>query len=150
MRELSDIYNISVNITSVSEGGYDTSHSTSARQERIEPMKHGKIEQIGSHRKQCRGMYDLLQEYVRAGIRLCLDGKEAEPGQVAATCLREGVSYMMDFIPDSSSSQKITEIDFNRIEGPGSFRSGSRMSVLPGRKLPGQSTDPPRDPGWCG
>ena len=82
-------------------------------------MKHGKIEQIGSHRKQCRGMYDLLQEYVRAGIRLCLDGKEAEPGQVAATCLREGVSYMMDFIPDSSSSQKITEIDFNRIEGPG-------------------------------
>ena len=29
-------------------------------------MKHGKIEQIGSHRKQCRGMYDLLQEYVWA------------------------------------------------------------------------------------
>lgn len=114
-------------------------------------MKHGKIEQIGCHRKQCRGMYDLLQEYVRAGIRLCLDGKEAEPGQVAATCLREGVSYMMDFIPDSSSSQKITEIDFNRIEGPGSFRPHNRTSVLSDRrKLQEPSTDPPRDPGWCG
>ena len=94
-------------------------------------------------------MYDLLQEYVRAGIRLCLDGKEAEPGQVAATCLREGVSYMMDFIPENSSSQKITEIDFNRIEGPG--RAQIRPSPLPGcRNMPDPSGDPPGSPGWCG
>ena len=149
MRKLSDIYNSSVSNIPVSEGGNDTSHCTSARQERIDAMKHEKIEQIGSHRKQCRGMYDLLQEYVRAGIRRCLDGKEAEPGQVAATCLREGVSYMMDFIPENSSSQKITEIDFNRIEGPG--RAQIRPSPLPGcRKMPDPSGDPPGSPGWCG
>ena len=81
-------------------------------------MKHDKIEQIGSRRRQCRGMYELLQEYARAGIRICLEGKEAEPGQVAATCLREGVSYMMDFIPEGSGSQKISEIDFTKIDGP--------------------------------
>jgi hypothetical protein len=42
-------------------------------------------------------------------------GKEAEPGLIAATCLREGVSYMMDFIPDNQSSQIISQIDFTRI-----------------------------------
>ena len=81
-------------------------------------MKHSKIEPIGSHRRQCRGMYELLQEYVRAGIRICLEGKETEPGQVAATCLQEGVSYMMDFIPEGKGSQKITRIDFTKIDDP--------------------------------
>ena len=74
-------------------------------------MRYEKIEQIGSHRRQCRGMYDLLREYARAGISLCLEGKEAEPGQIAATCLREGVSYMIDFIPENPDNQKITKID---------------------------------------
>ena len=75
-----------------------------------------KVEQIGSHRIQCRGMYDLLREYAKAGISLCLEGKEAEPGQIAATCLREGVSYMMDFIPEEPDGQKITMIDFTRVD----------------------------------
>ncbi len=75
-----------------------------------------KVEHIGSRRRQCRGMYDLLREYAKAGISLMLEGKEAEPGQIAATCLREGVSYMMDFIPDDPGSQKITKIDFTKIE----------------------------------
>ena len=86
-------------------------------------MRYEKVEQIGCHRRQCRGMYDLLREYARAGISLCLEGKEAEPGQIAATCLREGVSYMMDFIPEETEQQKITKIDFNRVdldEDPGS------------------------------
>ena len=61
-------------------------------------------------------MYDLLREYARAGISLCLEGKEAEPGQIAATCLREGVSYMMDFIPDSPENQRIAKIDFTRVD----------------------------------
>ncbi len=110
-------------------------------------MKHKKIEQIGSHRKQCRGMYDLLQEYSSAGIRLCLDGQEADPGLVAATCLREGVSYMMDFIPESAVSQKITEIDFNRIEGPAPLRP----SVLDqSGHTPDPAGDSPGSPRWCG
>ena len=79
-------------------------------------MRYEKIEQIGSHRRQCRGMYDLLREYARAGISLCLEGKEAEPGQIAATCLREGVSYMMDFIPENPDNQKITKIDFIKVD----------------------------------
>ena len=79
-------------------------------------MRYEKIEQIGSHRQQCGGVYDLLREYARAGISLCLEGKEAEPGQIAATCLREGVSYMMDFIPDSPENQKIAKIDFTRVD----------------------------------
>lgn len=79
-------------------------------------MSYEKVEHIGSHLRQCRGMYDLLREYARAGILLLLEGKEAEPGQIAATCLREGVSYMMDFIPENPDSQKITRIDFTRIE----------------------------------
>ena len=78
-------------------------------------MNYGKVEQIGSHRLQCRGMYDLLQKYAREGIALYLEGKEAEPGLIAATCLREGVSYMMDFIPENQSSQIISQIDFTRI-----------------------------------
>ena len=79
-------------------------------------MRYEKVEQIGCHRRQCRGMYDLLREYARAGITLCLEGKEAEPGQIAATCLREGVSYMMDFIPENPDNQKITKIDFIKVD----------------------------------
>ena len=79
-------------------------------------MRYEKVEQIVSHRRQCRGMYDLLREYARAGISLCLEGKEAEPGQIAQTCLREGVSYMMDFIPENPDNQKITKIDFIKVE----------------------------------
>ena len=75
-----------------------------------------KVENIGSHRLQSRGMYDLLREYARAGISLCLEGKEAEPGQIASTCLREGVSYMMDFITADPQSQMIAKIDFTRID----------------------------------
>ena len=75
-----------------------------------------KVEQIGSHRIQCRGMYDLLREYAKAGISLCLEGKEAEPGQIAATCLREGVSYMMDFIPEDPDNQRIAKIDFTKVD----------------------------------
>ncbi len=82
-------------------------------------MNYGKVEQIGNYRHQCRGMYDLLREYARAGISLYLDGKEAEPGQIAATCLREGVSYMMDFIPDDPVNQKISKIDFIKVEVDG-------------------------------
>ena len=82
----------------------------------IQTMRYEKIEQIGSHRQQCRGVYDLLREYARAGISLCLEGKEAEPGQIAATCLREGVSYMMDFIPENPDNQKITKIDFIKVD----------------------------------
>ncbi len=78
-------------------------------------MSYGKVEQIGTYRQQCRGMYDLLREYARAGISLYLEGKEAEPGQIAATCLREGVSYMMDFIPDDPIDQKIARIDFIKV-----------------------------------
>ena len=79
-------------------------------------MHYEKIEQIGNHRLQCRGMYDLLREYARAGISLCLEGKEAEPGQIAATCLREGVSYMMDFIPADPDNQRIAKIDFTKVD----------------------------------
>ena len=79
-------------------------------------MSFEKVEQIGSYRLQCRGMYDFLCEYARAGISLCLEGKEAEPGQIAATCLREGVSYMMDFIPEDSEKQRITKIDFTKVD----------------------------------
>ncbi len=79
-------------------------------------MNYGKVEQIGNYRHQCRGMYDLLREYAKAGISLCLDGKEAEPGQIAATCLREGVSYMMDFIPEDPQTQKIAKIDFIKVK----------------------------------
>lgn len=93
-------------------------------------MKKEKIEQIGSRRKQCRGMYDLLQEYSRAGIQICLEGKEADPGQVAATCLREGVSYMMDFIERDDGSQKISQIDFTRI------REGESPEASCGRNAP--------------
>ncbi len=82
-------------------------------------MSYGKVEQIGNYRHQCRGMYDLLREYARAGISLCLDGKEAEPGQIASTCLREGVSYMMDFIQDDPLDQKITKIDFIKVDADG-------------------------------
>ena len=112
-------------------------------------MKHEKIEQIGSYRRQCRGMYDLLQEYVRAGIRICLEGKEAEPGQIAATCLREGVSYMMDFIPGESDSQKITRIDFTRIDG--SEQAENWSGSVPGyRKKLRFPEDSSGNPGWCG
>ena len=79
-------------------------------------MHYEKIEQIGNHRRQCRGLYDLLREYARAGISLCLEGKEAEPGQIAATCLREGVSYMMDFIPENPETQTIAKIDFTKVD----------------------------------
>lgn len=79
-------------------------------------MRYEKVEQIGSYRQQCRGVYDLLREYARAGISLCLEGKEAEPGQIAATCLREGVSYMMDFIPEDPENQLISKIDFTRVD----------------------------------
>lgn len=79
-------------------------------------MKYEKVEQIGSYRQQSRGMYDLLREYAKAGISLCLEGKEAEPGQIAATCLREGVSYMMDFISKEPDDQRITKIDFIKID----------------------------------
>lgn len=79
-------------------------------------MNYGKVEQIGSRRLQCKGMYELLQQYAREGIALYLEGKEAEPGQIAATCLREGVSYMMDFIPEEPDGQKITMIDFTRVD----------------------------------
>ncbi len=78
-------------------------------------MSYGKVEQIGTYRQQCRGMYDLLREYARAGVSLFLEGKEAEPGQIAATCLREGVSYMMDFIPEDPINQKISKIDFIKV-----------------------------------
>ena len=87
-------------------------------------------------------------EYSQAGIRICLEGKEAEPGQVAATCLREGVSYMMDFIPENSTSQKITEIDFTKIDGP---EPGSAApALLRSRKVPAYPGDPPGSGGWCG
>ena len=79
-------------------------------------MRYEKVEQIGSHRQQCRGVYDLLREYARAGISLYLEGKEAEPGQIAATCLREGVSYMMDFIPEDPENEFISKIDFTRVD----------------------------------
>ena len=79
-------------------------------------MRYEKVEQIGNYRLQCRGMYDLLREYARAGISLCLEGKEAEPGQIAATCLREGVSYMMDFIPEDPDNQRIAKIDFTKVD----------------------------------
>ena len=112
-------------------------------------MSHGKIEQIGRHRKQCRGMYDLLQEYSQAGIQICLEGKEAEPGQVAATCLREGVSYMMDFIPENDSSQRITQIDFTKIDSP--QQEVSSTSSIPGRTNPSTPPgDTPPSPLWCG
>ena len=112
-------------------------------------MSHGKIEQIGRHRKQCRGMYDLLQEYSQAGIQICLEGKEAEPGQVAATCLREGVFYMMDFIPENDSSQRITQIDFTKIDSP--QQEASSTSSIPGRTNPSiPPGDTPPSPLWCG
>jgi hypothetical protein len=79
-------------------------------------MNYGKVEQIGSRRLQCKGMYELLQQYAREGIALYLEGKEAEPGQIAATCLREGVSYMMDFIPENQSNQMISKIDFTKVD----------------------------------
>ncbi len=79
-------------------------------------MSYGKVEQIGNYRQQCRGMYDLLYEYAKSGISLYLEGKEAEPGQIAATCLREGVSYMMDFIPEDPLTQKISKIDFIKVD----------------------------------
>lgn len=79
-------------------------------------MNYEKVEHIGSHILPCRGMYEFLQKYARAGISLCLEGKEAPPGQIAATCLREGVSYMMDFIPGESEGDLITKIDFTKIE----------------------------------
>lgn len=109
-------------------------------------MKRQKIEQIGSRRKECRGMYDLLQEYAQEGIRICLDGKEAEPGQVTATCLREGVSYMMDFIPDEHSAQRITKIDFTRIDV-------SREDTASARREPdgaGRHSGAETPHGWCG
>ncbi len=99
-------------------------------------MRYEKVEQIGCHRRQCRGMYDLLCEYARAGISLCLEGKEAEPGQIAATCLREGVSYMMDFIPEGPGNQKIGKIDFVKVDldeinhGRSSPASPSKVSYL--------------------
>ena len=86
-------------------------------------MKYGKIEHVAKFRRDSRSVYEFLQKYVRAGCTVCLEGKEAEPGQIAATCLREGVSYMMDFIPEETEQQKITKIDFNRVdldEDPGS------------------------------
>ena len=79
-------------------------------------MNYGKVEQIGSRRLQCKGMYELLQQYAREGIALYLEGKEAEPGQIAATCLREGVSYMMDFIPEDPDNQRIAKIDFTKVD----------------------------------
>lgn len=78
-------------------------------------MNYAKVEQIGSHRLNCKGMYELLQKYAKEGISLYLEGEESEPGQITATCLREGVSYMMDFIPEDSGNQMITKIDFTRI-----------------------------------
>lgn len=99
-------------------------------------MRYEKVEQIGCHRRQCRGMYDLLREYARAGISLCLEGKEAEPGQIAATCLREGVSYMMDFIPEGPGNQKIGKIDFVKVDlddinyGRNSHTSHPKVSFL--------------------
>lgn len=112
-------------------------------------MSHGKIEQIGRHRKQCRGMYDLLQEYSQAGIQICLEGKEAEPGQVAATCLREGVSYMMDFIPENEGSQRITQIDFTKIDSPQQGQA-SASNVLHRTDGPTQPGNTPDSPLWCG
>ncbi len=76
-------------------------------------------------------MYDLLREYARAGIALYLEGKEAEPGQIAATCLREGVSYMMDFIPEDSQAQKITKIDFIKVNINGSAGIAAEDDIHP-------------------
>lgn len=94
-------------------------------------MGYEKVEQIGSHRLKCRGMYDLLREYARAGIALCLEGKETEPGQIAATCLREGVSYMMDFIPEDAQSQRITKIDFIKVNLAGPSEDASYENTHP-------------------
>ena len=106
-------------------------------------MRYEKIEQIGSHRQQCRGVYDLLREYARAGISLCLEGKEAEPGQIAATCLREGVSYMMDFIPDEDN-KRIVHIDLVKL-------GKNDCECVPGG-APEEEDDMPAGAceGWCG
>lgn len=78
-------------------------------------MKYGKVEHVGKYRQQCRGLYELLQEYVRAGCMVCLEGKEAEPDEITTACLREDVNYMMDFVPSEEDPDRISVIDFNRI-----------------------------------
>ena len=122
--------------------------------ERISEMNHGKVEHIGSYRRQCRGMYEFLQEYARAGIQICLDGKEADPGRVASTCLREGVSYMMDFIPETYDSQKISRINFTRIDPcdpePARVPPRAARSMSSGPyPLPGPASDSSHHDTWC-
>ena len=116
-------------------------------------MNHEKVEHIGSYRRQCRGLYEFLQEYARAGIQICLDGKEADPGSVASTCLREGVSYMMDVIPETADSQKISRINFTRIHpcDPESDLSGPAARSMSSGPYPlrGPSSDTSHHDGWC-
>jgi len=106
-----------------------------------------KIESIGTHRQQGRGLYELLSEYKKEGCTLCLEGKEETPGYITSACLREGVNYMMDFSTgdggDGGDGGRIRKIDFTRIAdeqtphrqddkiipGPGDIRRRDRNRI---------------------
>lgn len=77
-------------------------------------MKKSKVEQIGIHFGQGKGLYDLLREYESRGCEICLEGEEAEPERIATECLRESVNYMMDFETEDGSDT-VSRIDFTRI-----------------------------------
>ena len=56
----------------------------------------------------------MLRDYYLEGCRISLEGKSMEPWEAASCCLRERVSYMMDFIPDPAG-HRISRIDLNRV-----------------------------------
>ena len=56
----------------------------------------------------------MLRDYYLEGCRISREGKSMEPWEAASCCLRERVSYMMDFIPDPAG-HRISRIDLNRV-----------------------------------
>ena len=104
-------------------------------------MKYGKIEHVAKFRRDSRSVYEFLQKYVRAGCTVCLEGKEALPDEIATACLRENVSYMMDFVPSEDSPFRISRIDFTKIREEG--------DELPDENGSGRHAKITSYEGWC-
>ena len=71
---------------------------------RIRDMQAKKEEKLSS----------MLRDYYLEGCAISLEGREVQPWQAVDSCLREPVSYMMDFIPDPEGG-RIRHIDFVRL-----------------------------------
>ena len=79
----------------------------------------------------------MLRDYYLEGCRISLEGKSMEPWEAASCCLRERVSYMMDFIPDPAG-HRISRIDLNRV---GADRYRYKSSYMTDRQKYGRKPE---------